>query len=251
MPDTPDAPDVVAALQGANAQLREQNAELRAENAELKAQLAEQTEKIARLERLISRNSGNSSMPLSGDDQPGRTPPQLRPRSGQKRKPGKQPGAPGAHLEWSDHPDKTVPCFRRAAAPAALTWPARGISGRLRMFRHGVNAGLSEVSRVPGSSARQPPARCLLECLKHREADVLRFLTGTAIPGEQPGRTGRPPSKDAAESLRPTPLRADRPPPVRRPRLRIDRHQARTSGLHRHPRRPRREPWIPPVPDLT
>jgi hypothetical protein len=38
VPDTPDAPDVVAALQGANTRLREQNAELRAENAELKAQ---------------------------------------------------------------------------------------------------------------------------------------------------------------------------------------------------------------------
>jgi hypothetical protein len=47
VPDTPDAPDVVAALQGANARLREQNAELQAENAELKAQLAEQAEKIA------------------------------------------------------------------------------------------------------------------------------------------------------------------------------------------------------------
>jgi len=47
--DTPDAPDVVAALQEANARLR-------AENAELKAQIAEQAEKIARLERLISRN---------------------------------------------------------------------------------------------------------------------------------------------------------------------------------------------------
>jgi septal ring factor EnvC (AmiA/AmiB activator) len=63
VPDTPDAPDVVAALQGANTRLREQNAELQAENAELKAQLADQAEKIARLERLVSRNSGNSSMP--------------------------------------------------------------------------------------------------------------------------------------------------------------------------------------------
>jgi hypothetical protein len=40
VPDTPDAPDVVAALQAANARLR-------AENAELKAQPAEQAEKIA------------------------------------------------------------------------------------------------------------------------------------------------------------------------------------------------------------
>ena len=69
MPDTPDAHDVVAALQEANGRLR-------AENAELKAQLAEQAEKIARLERLISRNSGNSSMPPSTDDQPGKKPPE-------------------------------------------------------------------------------------------------------------------------------------------------------------------------------
>jgi hypothetical protein len=67
VPDTPDAPDVVAALQEANARLREQNAELQAENAELKVQLAEQAEKIARLERLISRNSGFSELqPLLG-----------------------------------------------------------------------------------------------------------------------------------------------------------------------------------------
>jgi transposase len=57
---------VVAALQEANARLR-------AENAELKAQIAEQAEKIARLERLITRNSGNSSMPPSTDDCRGRS----------------------------------------------------------------------------------------------------------------------------------------------------------------------------------
>lgn len=75
VPDTPDAPDVAAALQAANARLRAENAELKAENAELKTQLAEQAEKIARLERLISRNSGNSSMPPSSDDLPGQKPP--------------------------------------------------------------------------------------------------------------------------------------------------------------------------------
>ena len=57
MRDTPDAPDVVAALQEANARLR-------AENAELKVQIAEQAQKIARLERLISRNSGFSELGL-------------------------------------------------------------------------------------------------------------------------------------------------------------------------------------------
>jgi hypothetical protein len=92
-----------AELTAENTALRDQVAELEAETTELAAHVAEQAEKIARLERLISRNSGNSSMPPSGDDQPGRTPPQLRPRSGQKRKPGKQPGAPGAFVADADH----------------------------------------------------------------------------------------------------------------------------------------------------
>ena len=104
VPDTPDAPDLLAALQEANARLRAENGDLRAENAELKARLA-------RLERLASRNSGNSSMAPSGDDQPGKKPPEPRKRGGGKRKPGKQRGAPGAHLEWNENPDDTVPCF--------------------------------------------------------------------------------------------------------------------------------------------
>jgi transposase len=103
--DTPDAPDVAAAL-------REANARLRAENAELKAQIAEQAEKIARLERLISRNSGNSSMPPSADDQPGRQPPEPKTRrGGGKRKPGKQKGAPGTFLAWREDPDESIPHF--------------------------------------------------------------------------------------------------------------------------------------------
>jgi transposase len=105
--DTPDAPDVAAAL-------REANARLRAENAELKAQIAEQAEKIARLERLISRNSGNSSMPPSADDQPGRQPPEPKTRrGGGKRRPGKQRGAPGTFLAWREDPDESIPHFPR------------------------------------------------------------------------------------------------------------------------------------------
>jgi transposase len=102
---------VVAALQEANARLR-------AENAELKAHIAEQAEKIARLERLISRNSGNSSMPPSTDDLPGKTPPQRSAgQGGMKRKPGKQPGAPGAFLAWNEHPDTTEDVFPEGTCP--------------------------------------------------------------------------------------------------------------------------------------
>jgi transposase len=76
-----------------------QIAALRALNEELAA-------KLARVEHLLSRNSGNSSMPPSRDDDPGRTPPPARRRRGGPKRPkGKQPGAPGANLAWVDRPD--------------------------------------------------------------------------------------------------------------------------------------------------
>lgn len=110
MPDTPVSPEDPAALRVQVASLRAANEGLRALLEDKDAKIAELEAKLARLERLISRNSGNSSMPPSGDDQPGKTPPKPRPGSG-KRKPGKQPGAPGFHLAWSDHPDRTEDLF--------------------------------------------------------------------------------------------------------------------------------------------
>ena len=64
--------------------------------------------KLARLEHLLSRNSGNSSRPPSKDDDPGKPPPpqRTRGRDRPKRSRGKQPGAPGSHLAWSDNPDE-------------------------------------------------------------------------------------------------------------------------------------------------
>ena len=121
--------------------------------------------------------------------------------------------------------------------------PDEETAGHLRLFRHGVAVGLSEVPRVPGGNKKQPPARCLLECLKDREDDVLRFLADTAIPptNNQAERDARP-AKTGQEAIRAAPLGENHPPPVRHPRLRIHRHQARTRRLRRHPRRPRREP---------
>ena len=66
MPGTADRPEA-AELRAENARLREAVERLGLLNedkdeviAGLRAQLAEQAEQIARLERLISRNSGNS-----------------------------------------------------------------------------------------------------------------------------------------------------------------------------------------------
>src|SRR3979411_2790315 len=69
--------------------------------------------KLARLEHLLSRNSGNSSIPPSKDDDPGRTPPPDKSKrpAGPKRKRGKQPGALGANLAWVDKPDDQVDRF--------------------------------------------------------------------------------------------------------------------------------------------
>ena len=86
VPDTPETAGVpgddVAALRAENGRLRAANERLRmllddkdAQIAELKAGNGELEERVARLERLISRNSGNSSMPPSTDDLPGKKPP--------------------------------------------------------------------------------------------------------------------------------------------------------------------------------
>ena len=85
-------------------------------NAELTAQVADLSERLARLERAVSRNSGNSGMPPSAGDLPGKTPPAPGPKRGDgKKRQGKQPGAPGAHLAWTEDPDKRKPLFPQGA----------------------------------------------------------------------------------------------------------------------------------------
>jgi hypothetical protein len=69
--------------------------------------------KLARLEHLLSRNSKNSSSPPSKDDDPGKTPPPVSKRcgGGPARSRGKQPGAPGANLAWTEAPDERIDRF--------------------------------------------------------------------------------------------------------------------------------------------
>lgn len=68
-----------------------------------------------------------------------------------------------------------------------------GIAGPLaHAFKHGVLVGLSQIPRVPGR--KQEPGRDLLECLRDRQDDVLRFTTDLRIP---------PTSNQAERDLRP------------------------------------------------
>ncbi len=62
----------------------------------------------------------------------------------------------------------------------------------IHTFRHGVLAGLSEVPRRPGR--KQHPCRDLLECLRNRQDDVLRFVSDLRIP---------PTSNQAERDVRP------------------------------------------------
>jgi transposase len=99
---------VVVQLQGE--QLDAQDRQI-SEMARQLGQLMEANEalagKLAKLEHLLSRNSGNSSNPPSKDDDPGRTPPpEKKRRGGTGRARGKQPGAPGTHLAWTQTPDQ-------------------------------------------------------------------------------------------------------------------------------------------------
>lgn len=93
---------------------------LSAQVAELTGLVRELREQLEAARRAASRNSGNSSMPPSADDLPGRKAPEPRARPRGGRKPGKQPGSPGAHLAWSDAPDETVPLFPEGACGCGL-----------------------------------------------------------------------------------------------------------------------------------
>ena len=56
-------------------------------------------------------------MPPSTDDLPGKNAERRARQGGTRRKPGKQPGAPGAFLAWNEHPDKTEDVFPEGICP--------------------------------------------------------------------------------------------------------------------------------------
>lgn len=71
--------------------------------AALMEKFEQQEAELARLRHLLSRNSGNSSMPSSKDDGPGGTPPRKERRAKPSgRAKGKRPGAPGTALRWRE-----------------------------------------------------------------------------------------------------------------------------------------------------
>jgi transposase len=111
MPGVSDSGD--AGLRAANARLREllaeRDARIAGQDAEimlLREQLAGLQSQVADLAARVRANSRNSSRPPSSDGLAKPAPKSLREKSG--RKPGRPKGQPGATMQLSEHPDKTV-----------------------------------------------------------------------------------------------------------------------------------------------
>ena len=83
--------------------------ELRAANAEQSRLIATLQARVAELERRLGKDSSNSSKPPSSDGL--RKPSRVERRADERteaRRPGKQPGAPGAHLAQVKEPDEVA-----------------------------------------------------------------------------------------------------------------------------------------------
>lgn len=103
--------------------------------AEQAATIARLEERVADLERQLGRNSRNSSTPPSKDplDAPARAA-----RKGSRRKPGKQPGAPGAALRTVEDPDVVIEHEPSCCAGCGAGLAAAADAGAIRRQVHDV-----------------------------------------------------------------------------------------------------------------
>jgi len=89
--------------------------------------------------------------------------------------------------EWPAQAQRALRALIHAANTARAAGhtqvPARLRRKHTRLFHQAVLVGLSQIPSVPGGrTVKQLPARALLECLRDREADVLRFTRDTRVP---------------------------------------------------------------------
>ncbi len=123
-----------------DALIREQAARIAALDEQvtaLTALVAELREQLEAALRAASRNSGNSSVPPSGDDLPGRKPRKERraeERAEKKRSRGKQPGSAGAAMRWRD-PDDTLDHFPEGACECGLDLAGAADLGVARSYQ--------------------------------------------------------------------------------------------------------------------
>jgi hypothetical protein len=94
--------------------------------SELVRAVEELRAEVTDLKHRLGRNSGNSSMPPSADDLPGRVPPRREARGkGGGRPRGKQPGAAGTSMGWAQ-PDEVIDHRSGGCAGAGRIWLGPG-----------------------------------------------------------------------------------------------------------------------------
>jgi hypothetical protein len=157
---------------------------------------------------------------------------------------------PGAHwpIQITQALQGLIHAANTARAQHLCTVPGKTAAPLIHAFRHGVLAGLSEVPRVPGR--KQRPGRDLLECLRDRQADVLRFTTDLRIP---------PTSNQAERDLRPAKTQQKISGRLRSEQATRDRYAIRgyISTVAKHSAHVLTaiydalagNPWMPPIPD--
>ena len=126
--------------------------------------------------------------------------------------------------------------------------PGEVAASLIHAFRHGVLVGLSQIPRIP--DRKQEPCRDLLECLRDRQADVVRFTTDLRIP---------PTSNQAERDLRPAKTQQKISGLLRSEQVTRDRYAIRgyISTVAKHGAHVLTaihnalagNPWMPPIPD--
>jgi hypothetical protein len=126
--------------------------------------------------------------------------------------------------------------------------PGEAAAPLIHAFRHGVLLGLSQIPRRPGR--KQDPGRDLLECLRDRQDDVLRFTTDLRIP---------PTSNQAERDVRPAKTQQKISGRLRSEQATRDRYAIRgyisTAAKHgAHVLTAIHDalagnPWMPPIPE--
>ncbi len=121
-----------AAILSPNLQLEAAVAAQAAVIVELRAVIAGLQGRVAELERQLGRNASNSSRPPSADGL-GKPAVPARQRRAGARRPGKQPGAPGAHLARVQDPDEVIwhtPQRCRGCGGLLVLAPVVGVEAR-------------------------------------------------------------------------------------------------------------------------
>ncbi len=134
---------------------------------------------------------------------------------------------------------------RRRGLPAI---PAEVAGPLIHAYEHGVILGLGQVPRVTGR--RQDPGRALLECLRDRQGDVLRFVHDLRIP---------PTSNQAERDVRPAKTQEKISGRLRSEQATRQRYAIRgyISTAAKHGENMLTvlrdaitgKPWMPPIPD--